>query len=99
LVPLVFVPVNAITAAPNEEEKTDTAPSMVTVTVPVPAPLETMARQAWIRRATVLKICPPAVPISVNVNPAPVTLVTLGATSVPTPQSVPLAQAVDVKTM
>jgi hypothetical protein len=86
LVP-VFVPVNAIIAAPIEEAKRVPVSKLI-VTAPVPAPLVANARQAWTRRATVLKATPPGGPISVKVNPAPVTLVTVGATAIPRPQFV-----------
>jgi hypothetical protein len=98
LVPLVLVPVKAIIAAPIEEEKEAPA-SRVIVTAPVPAPAVTNARQAWIRREFELKGTPPVVPISVKVNPAPVTPVTLGAMPVPRPQFVEAAQEVEVKAM
>ncbi|MDH4137185.1 MAG: hypothetical protein OEW09_10795, partial [Anaerolineae bacterium] len=93
-VPLVFVPVNAIIEAPIEVEIVPVC--MVAVTVPVVAPLVANARQAWMRRPFVLKTCPPAVPISVKVNPAPLTLATGATMSTPSPQFCPLAQAVEV---
>jgi hypothetical protein len=102
-VPLVFVPVNLIIAAPIEAEIVgeNVVPvcCMVTVTAPVLAPLVANARQAWIRRPFVLKTTPPGVPISVKVNPAPLTLSTGATMSTPRPQSCPLAQAVEVKAM
>jgi hypothetical protein len=95
LVPLVLTPVNEIIAAPIDAE----VPFRETVTASVLAPLVTNARQAWIRRANVLKVTPPGVPISVKVNPAPATLVTAGATSVPRPQSSPEAHIEVVNAM